>query len=431
MSNTFGALRHCLHLIVLFSVAFSAAAFGQETENEWGADVRGFGLGTYSARTTGHVPAGPEGRTLLLGEERLRLDITGWTDAVEAEARIKLDAIHDAVTDDLDLDLLEAYLDYTTGDLDLRLGRQIAAWGVGDLLFINDVFPKDWVSFFSGRPLEYLKVGVDGLRARYSSGLLNVEALAIPRFEPDMLPTPRRFFLHDDYGSVGNRDEDLPDTSLGNTEIGLRLYRKLGGFDLSAYAYRGRWRSPGQRADDPKDVTRVTSIYPPLSVYGMSAQGQALGGIVSLEGGYYDSRDDRDGDDPAVPNSQIRLLAGYQKQLRQDFTLGAQYYVEIMTDFEAYKRALPAGFARNGKYRDTVTLRLTQFLKHQTWKLSLFAFYSPADNDYLLQPQVSYKVSDDLSASLGANLFGGESGTTFFGQFDQDDNAYINLRYDF
>ena len=423
--------RNLPHLIVLFAVVFSTAAFGQETEDEWGLDVRGFALGTYSGRTTGHVPSGSEGRALLLAEERLRLDLTGWTDAVEAEVRIKLDGIHDGVADDLDLDLREAYLDYTTGELDFRLGRQIATWGVGDLLFVNDVFPKDWVSFFAGRPLEYLKIGVDGLRARYSSHVLNAELLAIPRFEPDALPTPKRFFLHDDYGSVTNRDEQLPDTTLGNTEVGLRLYGKFGGFDLSAYAYRGRWRTPGQRADDPNNPTRVTSIYPPLSVYGLSAQGQALGGVVSLEGGYYDSRDDRDGGDLAVPNSQIRFLAGYQKQLWKDFTLGAQYYAEVMSDFDAYKRSLPAGFAVKEKYRDIVTLRLTQLLEHETWKLSLFAFYSPAENDYLLRPQVTYKVSDSLSIALGGNVFGGHDRTTFFGQFDQNDNAYINLRYDF
>lgn len=418
-------------LIAALIVMFSAAALGQENEGEWGVDFSGFALGNYAGRTTGQVPPGPEGRVLLLGEERLRLDFTAWTDAMEAEARLKLDGIHDGVTGDLDLELREAYLDYTAGDLDFRLGRQIATWGVGDLLFINDVFPKNWVSFFSGRPLEYLKVGVDGLRTRYSSEVLNAELLIIPRFESDTMPPPERFFMHDDYMSVTNRDEELPDTTAGNTEIGLRLYRRLAAFDLSAYAYRGWWRSPGQRPDDPINPTRVTSIYPALSVYGLSAQGQVLGGVVSLEGGYYDSREDRDGNDPAVANSQIRFLAGYQKQLWRDFTLGGQYYAEIMQDYGAYKRSLPAGFARKEKYRDIVTLRLTQFLEHQTWKLSLFAFYSPAENDYLLQPRVSHKISDNLSVALGANLFGGEERTTFFGQFDRNDNVYLSFRGDF
>ncbi len=415
----------------LFSLAVPGQALAQTFGEDWGIDFRGFALGVYSGRTTGQLPSGAEGRALLVGEERLRLDLTAWTEAAEAEIRVKLDGVHDGVTGEVELDLREAYLDYTAGDFDFRLGRQIATWGVGDLLFINDVFPKDWVSFFSGRPLEYLKLGVDGLRAGYSSGGLNAEFLAIGRFEPDTMPTSKRFFMHDDYASATDRDEDLPGTSPGNTELALRLYGKFNGFDLSAYAYRGRWRSPGQRADTPNAATHVTSIYPPLSVYGLSAQGQALGGILSLEGGYYDSRDDRSGNDLAAPNSQARFLVGYQNQLWPDFTLGVQYYAEIMADYDAYKRTLPAGFARKNQYRDIATLRLTRFLAHQTWKLSLFSLYSPADNDFLIQPQVTYKVSDALSAAFGANVFGGEKRIPFFGQFDQDDNAYITLRYDF
>lgn len=419
-----------LLLTAALAAVFPAPALGQEPEYEWGFDVHGFGLGNFSGRTTGVVPAGPEGRQLLLGEERLRLDVTAWTDVVEAQARVKLDAVHDEVAGDLDLELREAYLDYTTGDWDFRLGRQVVTWGVGDLLFINDVFPKDWVSLFSGRPLEYLKIGVDGLRVRYSSDLVNAEIVGIPLFQPDTMPS-RRFFMHDDYPMVTNRGEDLPDTTLANTEVGLRLYRWLAGFDLSAYAYRGRWRTPGQRADNPNNATRVNSIYPPLSVYGFSAQGQALDGVVSLEGGYYHSRDDGAGDDLAVANSQLRFLAGYQKQPWPDFTVGLQYYGEFMEDHGAYGRSLPPGFSRQDEYRDILTLRLTQFLEHQAWEMSLFVFYGRQDKDYLVQPKVSYRFSDDLSATLGANVFGGRETTTFFGQFDRNDNVYLAVRYDF
>jgi predicted porin len=175
----------------------------------------------------------------------------------------------------------------------------------------------------------------------------------------------------------------------------------------------------------------MTYFFPRLSVYGISAQGQAMGGILSLEGGYYDSRDDNAGVNPAIDNSEARFLLGYQRQLSEDFTIGVQYYAEIMIDFGAYERALPTVSTPRNKYRDIATVRLTRFLKYQTWMLSLFAFYSPADQDYLLQPQVDYKVSDAFSATLGANLFGGEKQTTFLGQFDRNDNLYLTLRYDF
>jgi len=424
-------MRRVTPILALSALMLSTPSLSQVNEDDWRVEVESFLLGTYSVRTAGEPPAGPEGREFLLAEERLRLDLTLWTDAIDAEARLKLDALHDAVSRDFDVDLREAYLDYSTGTLDFRLGRQIATWGVGDFLFINDVFPKDWVSFFSGRPLEYLKLGVDSARVRYSNSALNLELMVMPRFKPDTLPTPRRFFLHDEFVGVAERIQILPDSGFDDPEFALRLYRRIAGFDISAYAYRGYWRSPGQLANDPDMPTQVTQFFPALSVYGISAQGQAMGGILSLEGGYYDSRDDKTGDNPAIANSQVRFLVGYQKQLLDNFTIGVQYYTEIMMDFDNYRQALLASGVPRKKYRDIVTLGLTRFLKHKTWTLSLFAFYSPAEQDYLLQPQLHYRVSDNFSTTLGANVFGGEKPTTFFGQFDRNDNLYLTLRYDF
>jgi hypothetical protein len=102
-----------------------------------------------------------------------------------------------------------------------------------------------------------------------------------------------------------------------------------------------------------------------------------------------------------------------------------------MRNFTAYENSLPDDVKQSKKYRDIVTLSLSRFLQHQAWELSLFAFYSPAEQDYLLQPRVAYRFSDNFSAVLGANFFGGKMRTTFFGQFDRNDNVYLTLRYDF
>jgi hypothetical protein len=416
---------------LLLAVAIYCIAPPSARGEERNLEVNGFLLGNFTGRTTGQRPAGGEGGDFLLAEERIRLDIYAWSDSIEASARVKGDFFHDALTGEFDVDLREAYVDYTTGDFDLRLGRQVVTWGVGDLLFINDVFPKDWVSFFSGRPIEYLKVGVDGFRTRYSGEAINAELLVVPFFEPDNVPTSERFFLFDPFASVAARDEKRPGNTYGNTELALRLYRRLGDFDVSVHAYRGFWRTPAMRPDSFTSPTRVTAFYPDLSVYGLSAQGNALNGVVSMEAGYYHSRDDEDGDDPVVPNSEARFLVGYQRQLWKDFTFGLQYYGEVMEDNSAYRRSLPMGLPAQREYRDTVTLRLEQLLKHQAWKLSLFTFYSLVDDDYLIRPRISYKFSDNLSASLGGNVFGGEQDTTYLGQFDRNDNIYVVARFDF
>ncbi|MCI0526327.1 MAG: hypothetical protein L0Y56_02575, partial [Nitrospira sp.] len=260
--------KKCLELLVLvILMQFPGLAFAQDGGDKKNVEVHGFLLGNFTGRTT---EQGPEGSDFLLGEERVRVDISAWSEAIEASARVKGDLFHEAIIEEFDVDLREAYVDYTTGGFDFRLGRQIVTWGVGDLLFINDIFPKDWVSFFSGRPLEYLKLGVDGFRTRYSSKTVNVELLVIPFFEPDNLPTSERFFLFDPFAAVPSRNEEQPETTYENTELALRLYGKIGNLDVSAYAYKGFWRIPGIRLDDAAMPTQATIFYPKLSVYGLS-----------------------------------------------------------------------------------------------------------------------------------------------------------------
>jgi hypothetical protein len=365
--------KRCLGLLILWVLTqFPGLVFAQGGEDGKNIELHGFLMGNFSGRTTGQTPAGEEGGDLLLAEERLRLDIFGWTESIEASARVKGDFVLDNVANQFSVDLREAYLDYTTGDFDFRLGRQIVTWGVGDLLFINDRFPKDWVSFFSGRPLEYLKIGVDGLRTRYFTEVLNAELVIMPFFEPDILPAPDRFFLFDPFLAVPSQEKEEPATTIENTQLALRLYRRIKDFDVSAYAYRGFWLTPSMRPDDPTAPTQMILFYPELSVYGFSAQGSTLDGVVSFETGYYHSRDDEDGNDSSVPNSQIRFLVGYQRQIWEDFTLGVQYYGEIMEDYSAYVNSLPAGFPAQEQYQDIMTLRLEYLLKHQTLRLSRF-----------------------------------------------------------
>jgi hypothetical protein len=365
-------------IVVVLAGLLQFPAFAQEIEDEKNIEIHGFLMGNYSWRTSGQKPDGKEGDDFLLAEERLRLDVFGWTESIEASIRFKGDLLYDNVAEEFDTDLREFYADYTTGDFDFRLGRQIVTWGVGDLLFINDPFPKDYVAFFSGMPLEYLKIGSDALRTRYSSDLINAEFLVIPFFEPNNLPTSDRFLLFDPFPSIPSREKKEPATTFENTQLALRLYRRIKDFDVSVYAYRGFWLTPNMKPDDLTAPTQVITFYPDLSVYGMSAQGGALGGVLSFETGYYQSREDEGGKDPFIRNSQIRFLIGYQRQLWEDFNVGVQYYSEYMLNHDEYVENLPEGVPKLDEYRDITTVRLTQLLMHQTLKLSFLLFTAQA-----------------------------------------------------
>ena len=80
------------------------------------------------------------------------------------------------------------------------------------------------------------------------------------------------------------------------------------------------------------------------------------------------------------------------------------------------------------EYRHLLFLRLTRLLRYQTVELSLVGFYSPSDEDGMVNPQISYKITDWLSVVSGVNVFFGERDFTQFGQLEKDDNLYLRLR---
>ncbi len=404
---------------------------GAQDQNRLPVTIHGFLMGNVSVRTTGERSPMGEGGVFVLGEERLRLDVSGATKSGNGFLQIKGDIFHNAVANRVDGDLREAYAGFRSGQFDLRLGRQIVTWGVGDLFFINDVFPKDWESFFSGRPMEYLKRGVDSVRLQYSSGALNVDVVATPFFTADTLPSPKRFFLYNPFAAVANQYEHTPPARAGNSEVAIRLYRRVTGFDVSVYGYRGFWRMPGANMEVDNGTPRVTRFYPRLVTYGASAQRNLLAGVVSLEAGHYDSLDDHGGATPGVPNSQWRVLAAYQRQLARELTATFQGYAEVIEDYDTYRKFLPAGFRPEDRVRGVFSVRLTQFLGYQNWRLSAFVACSPTDSDCFAQPEVSHRLTDKVSAALGANIFAGRHENTFFGQMVKNDNVYLSLRFDF
>lgn len=384
--------------------------------------LHGFFQGNYSLNTASQ---NPDSGDFKWAEERLQLKLD--TSSGQFHVFIKADGFLDHIDKKEALELREGYLDYTADKWDARIGRQVVTWGLGDLLFINDVFPKDYEAFFSGRPMEYLKKGIDGLKLGIYPDVASIEFFAVPYFEPSNFPDPKRFWMYDPMPAITNREEQRP----ASTEYAMRIYRDIAGFDASLYFYHGFYRQPWMLPDNLTLPTKLSLIYPKLSVYGASVQGRALDGVLSLEAGYYDSRQDRAGSDPLIPNSQTRFLIGYQRQIWEDLTAGLQYYGEYMYNYSDYERNLPAGVPKENKLHQLVTLRLTQLLIHQTLRLSIFAFYSPSDRDFLLNPEVKYNFSDNIWAAVGANIFGGKYQWTQFGQLDKNDNTYLQMRYEF
>jgi len=398
-------------------------------------DLSGFLEGRIGHRTRHD----PDESSFSLGEVRAQVEVErAWSRGM---ARVTFDLLADAVANDHDVDLetgdgwfdlREAFVTArATSFLDLKLGRQILTWGTGDLLFINDLFPKDWVSFFIGRDTEYLKAPSDALKASVFTRWLNLNLVYTPNFDADRFIDGRRISFFDPARgeTVGRHDRlrvDRPDDWFRDDEVAVRLYRNLGALELAAYGYRGFWKSPAG-----SDASSGRATFPRLTVAGASVRGPLAGGIANAEVGYYRSGDDTGGSDPAIRNSELRLLTGYERELGHDLSTGVQYYLERMDDYSDYRRNLPAGATKRDENRHTLTLRVTKLLLQQNLELSFFAYWVPSDSDVYLRPRVHYKVDDHWGVELGGNVFAGRHDDSFFGQFDRNSNVYAAARYGF
>jgi hypothetical protein len=406
-------------------------ACAQENEaNGLSAMVSQMGIhGFYEVRAGYRTRNDKYEKDMSIMEQRLQVEMSSHTDWADFKA--KGDTIGDLVEEQGDFDLREAYMfTMPTDFMDVKVGRQILTWGTGDLVFINDMFPKDWEAFFIGRDTEYLKAPSDAAKASLFSETANLDIVYTPKFDSDRFIDGRRVsYWNSNLGRLAGQDAvvhtDKPDKWFRDDEIALRLYKNINNYEYALYAYRGFWKSPAGQ-----DIVKGKAIFPDLSVYGASVRGNVGKGIGNAEFGYYDSEDDQSGRDSNINNSEMRFLVGYTQEIGKDFTAGLQYYVEHMMDYGEYRDSSPSGLSRD-RDRHLVTLRLTKLLMNQNLRCSLFTYFSPSDKDVYMRPNVNYKVSDNLAVEAGANIFFGDYQSTFFGQFENNTNIYTVVRYSF
>lgn len=397
-----------------------------------GLNLTGFG----EIRAGVRLQADPHEKAASIGEARLQLSLE--TEFDFGTATLTGDLVFDPVLDNHAInleagkgwfDLREAsFLVRPTSFADVKVGRQILTWGTGDLLFINDLFPKDWNAFFIGRDTEYLKAPSDAAKLALFSSAANLDVVYTPRFDADRFIDGNRLsYFNPSVGEIAGQNAVVrafrPDGWFSSDEWALRLHRNIGTSEAALYFYDGFWKSPAGQSQETGLAT-----FPRLRTYGASLRRPLFGGIAHLEAGYYDSLDDPNGDNPLITNSETRFLIGFERELAPELTGSFQYYQERILDYKNYSASLPVGTPQRDKVRHLLTARLTKLARNQTLIWSLFAYFSPSDKDGYLRPKVTYKLTDAWQMEFGANVFFGAERNTFFGQFQNNTNLFTSLR---
>lgn len=415
--------------ILISSLMFADISFSSEFQDSLYDKMNIEASGFLETRNGMRVENDPNQKGMSVSEVRLQIGLD--TNLDWAGIVFKGDLLADGVEKSIENEIREFNISFTPLDpVDFKIGRQALTWGTGDLLFINDLFPKDWESFFIGRDDEYLKAPVDALKMGIFLPFINLDISYMPRLnESNYIDGERLSYFNPLSGNIaGNNfimEADTPDRYFKDDEIAIRLSRRFRSMELSVYGYKGYWKTP-----EGFNPSLMILTYPDLSVYGASARGPLWGGVGNIEAGYYNSGDDKNGDKPGIRNSETRFLAGFEREVLRNLTAVIQYYIEWMDDFGAYKKSIKGSRGKD-EFRHVITIRLTKLLLNQNMRLSFFAYYSPSDEDAYFRPKIHYKLTDTWAVETGANIFTGRHDDTFFGQFEKNNNIYLGLRIGF
>jgi hypothetical protein len=225
------------------------------------------------------------------------------------------------------LEFKELYLTHSSNDLDIRAGIQRFAWGRIDEYPPNDLLnPWDYTQFLR-KPLEDRKVGVPSISATLTKSNWTCETVWVPVLVPYRLPLPDERWAGSSLVStiaqvipnarIIPREPDLPDRTIENSNIGLRV-KRAGDIEWALNLFHGY---------DPRPVFKTTA----LSVI-------SQGGNIIIDPGY-------------VPDFHRITSAGLDAAaVRGDLSIRAEIaysfnrYLDIRRELWGYPATLSPGF---------------------------------------------------------------------------------------
>ncbi|NVK23089.1 MAG: hypothetical protein HWD86_11280 [Kangiellaceae bacterium] len=349
----------------------------------------------------------------------------------QVELKVKAEGWYDGVLERYKGEVRELSLNFSAfGNTDFTLGRQVTTWGTGDLLFVNDQFPKGWNAYFNGRDDNYVKAPANAIRINSYFDSVNLDFVWTPEFTPDKYINGDRFsffspMVQTNVGGENVINDVEPESKFSNGEFALRLYKTIDGVEYALYGYKGFDKRPLGVNEELKPT------YHKRNLWGASVRGSAWDGLYNVEMVYEDAREDANGTNPLVNNSLWKLLIGYETELLPKLNIGFQYYLEWIDDYNNLMANSPFPQYEPEEKRQWLTNRITYRALQDKLTWTLFSFYSLTDKEHFLRWNVNYRQDDNWSYTLGLNLIDGKENHTFFNQFEKASNIYFRLRYNF
>ena len=354
------------------------------------------------------------------------------------------------------LQLKEVYAGYQSGKVDLYLGNQIVTWGRTDGFNpTNCITPRDYF-FLTAEPDDQTLPNFM-LRVKYHlNPALYLEGIAIPYFRPSVY----RYDLFDMGENAHFEEAVWPEKSFKNGAVAARLNAELSriGFSLSYFNGYDPFYGFGIQ-----NVDMTQFMDPQIAYQAAFFRKQALGADFALPLDAWIIRAEMawkwtQGYDSLmyVPNPGLSYVLGIERNF-WDITVLAQYIGQYAHHFQEMQEPILENpldptilftyiqdrigyestlfnrkiFQQQEATNHALFLSLSRGFAHETLRVELSAYFNITSEEYLVRPRLSWKITDALTTTLGAQIMGGPEQSLFDYSKSVLNGAFAELKVNF
>ena len=453
-------------------IAWIALLFAMLLPAGSGADIEINGFVENQERVRiAEIEDAPEGEEypldLMMADTWLEFTVRGSGLDEKARMVANVGLKHFAMEQDefVEMQLREAWAGYYHKYFSVEFGKKISIWGMADEMNPTDLICAEDLRWFFTYDKPSRKIGAYQAALAFAFGNFKLEGVWIPVFSPTILPesdqdwTPWKLQLFYNFVDlfpeyVDYQPDRFLDNKIANSSGALRFAGVAGPVDFELVAYDGWDHLPIFDVVIDPDPMRLLAGKKPLILREEYQRFNAFGGSLTgaigpttfrVEGAYYTDKYFMHAIDPALldPGTMItayNTLVDLQSSTFRskkssfnvvgglDFRQGSWFYTNLQyfhMQILDYDDALLDEELENG-----IQGKVEFTMLDDTLKLAIDGAYNFSQEDWLAKPYVAYLLTDALEVQGGVSLFGGDYRTNF-GEFDQNDYAFVKMRYTF